>query len=158
MNESKQTIQSLLAQLPDERLPNEWLFSIELGYWIILAVVIIISLITYFSLKKAKFTKSRKLKLDVWLHIVGNKELTDKLRIEQANSLIKLNLSTVDVKSSNTLSGSKWHEFLQNKFTGIHPDTFNLLANAHYQANCKINNLTQFNQDIQTILKECIYV
>ena len=158
MNESEQTIESLLEQLPDERLPNEWLFSIELGYWIILLAVICIITTTYFTAKKLKHTKSRKLKLDAWPNIIRNKNLSDQVRIEQANSLIKMNLSPIETKNTSALSGLKWHVFLQNKFTNIHPDTLNLLANAHYQQNCKIDNLSQFNNDIQTILKECIYV
>lgn len=158
MNESEQTIESLLEQLPEERLPNEWLFSIELGYWIILAIVIVISITLYFSFKKVKYSKSRQLKLDAWHNITNNKKLSDKLIIEQANSLIKLNLNESDSKLASTLSGSKWHYFLQSKFTNIQADTLNLLANAHYQENCQIKNITQFNEDIQTILKECIYV
>ena len=157
MNESEQTIESLLEQLPQERLPNEWLFSIELGYWIILISIIIIIATVFFSLKKAKYTKSRKLKLDAWFNITSNKSLSDNQRIEQANSLIKMNLNDTDSKNITTLSGPKWHRFLQNKFPSIQPETLNLLANAHYQANCSIQNKEAFDQDIQTILKECIY-
>ena len=156
MNESQPSIEELLAQLPEERLPNEWLFSIEMGYWIIAAILILIAITAYFAIKKAKKTKSIQRKINAWQNIVNNSSIDDRTRIEQANSLIKINITGSQAEQIKTLNGEQWFEYLQQNFQ-VNINTITLLANGHYQAQCKIENMQQFNHDIHVILKECIY-
>ncbi|BCE02514.1 DUF4381 family protein [Marinicellulosiphila megalodicopiae] len=157
MNESNQTIESLLAQLPEERLPNEWLFSIQMGYILLAVCLVILCIAGIFIFRKLKKHKIKQFIFKNWIVIFENDQLSDHKKIEQANTVIKLHLKrnkhSINIQTLNT---DQWFDFLRKNFPDIQKSTIELLAHSHYQLKCEIPNPEEFNLNIQAILMECL--